>query len=331
MIWRYGGRLEKSITTKHRERIAMDLQQFRYVIAVAEEGNFTRAAERLYLSQPALSVQVRKLEQELGTPLFVRLAREVALTPAGEVFLDHARRALFEVELTRRKVEEVCGLRAGRVEVGVLPSVAASVLPAVLTRFHRQYPGVEVRLVEENISTHFEHLVHLAQLDLAVIRLPCGRRDLRCRRIVREPLLAMLPPDHPLYDRAEVSLAELADEDFVTMQPRYGLHELLLTVCAQAGYTPRISLATGQLSTVWGMVRAGVGVAVLPRMATGPDTSCTTRISDGFAVRELGVIWRADQPLSPGAAAFLRILTDDTASFDDLGAAPDELDLAEAG
>src|SRR5579884_920467 len=114
---------------------AMDLQQMRYTIAVAEEGNFTRAAERLYLTQPALSVQVRKLEQELGTPLFVRLGREVALTSAGEAFVAQARRALFEVEQTRRKVAEVCGLRGGRVEVGVLPSVAATVLPGVLTRF----------------------------------------------------------------------------------------------------------------------------------------------------------------------------------------------------
>jgi LysR family hydrogen peroxide-inducible transcriptional activator len=179
-----------------------------------------------------------------------------------------------------------------------------------------------VRLVEDNISTHFEQVVHRAQLDLAVVRLPCTRRDLRVRRLLREPLVAILPPTHPLRDRSEILLEELRDEEFVTMQPRYGLHELLLTVCARAGFTPRVSVATGQLSTVWGMVRAGLGVAVLPRIATPSDVPCT-RVADEYAMRELGVIWRADQTLSAGARAFLRMLIGGTAQFDEPGQ-PDE-------
>lgn len=301
----------------------MDLHQLRYVLAIAEEGNFTRAAAKLYLSQPSLSVQVRKLEQELGTPLFVRLGRRVALTAAGDAFVEQARKALFEVEEARRRVDEVRGVRAGRVSVGVLPSVAATVLPSVLARFRRRHPRVEVNLVEENVSHDFEQQVHGGQLDLAVIRMPCTRDDLEREVVVREPMLVLLPPRHRLAGRSEVSLSELRDEQFVSMKPTHGLHELLVQVCARAGFTPRITVTTGQLSTVWGMVRAGAGVAALPRIATAPDVP-RAAIADVTAVRELGVIWRSGEPLSPPADAFLRMLVAGTEPFNFAGAVADE-------
>ena len=292
----------------------MDLHQLRYVIAIAEEGNFTRAAAKLYLSQPSLSVQVRKLEQELRTPLFVRLGRRAALTSAGEAFVEQARKALFEVAEARRRVEEVRGVRAGRVGVGVLPSVAATVLPSVLARFGRRHPRVEVSLVEENVSHDFEEMVHGGQLDLAVIRMPCSRDDLEHQLVVREPMLVLFPPRHRLAGRSEVDLSALRDEQFVSMKATHGLHELLVQVCARAGFTPHVTVSTGQLSTVWGMVRAGAGVAVLPRIATAPDVPHAA-IADVTAVRELGVIWRSGEPLSPPAHAFLRMLVTGTEPF----------------
>lgn len=292
----------------------MDLHQLRYVIAIAEEGNFTRAAAKLYLSQPSLSVQVRKLEQELRTPLFVRLGRRAALTAAGEAFVEQARKALFEVAEARRRVEEVRGVRAGRVGVGVLPSVAATVLPSVLARFGRRHPRVEVNLVEENVSHDFEEMVHGGQLDLAVIRMPCSRDDLEHQLVVREPMLVLFPPRHRLAGRSEVDLSALRDEQFVSMKATHGLHELLVQVCARAGFTPHVTVSTGQLSTVWGMVRAGAGVAVLPRIATAPDVPHAA-IADVTAVRELGVIWRSGEPLSPPANAFLRMLVTGTEPF----------------
>ena len=287
----------------------MELHQLRYVIAVAEEGSFTRAADRLYLAQPSLSVQVRKLEQELGTQLFHRLGRRVALTSAGEAFLPHARRALFEIEQAREQVEAVLGLRLGRVALGVLPSVGSALLPDILAAFKARYPGVDVRLLEDNVSLEFERMVHAGQLDLAVIRMPCTRRDLSAQTLVREPMVALVSASHRLAGRPDISLTELVGEEFVTMKPGHGLRELIVDVCARAGFEPRITVETGQLSIVRGMVRAGVGVSVLPRLAAGRENRLLP-LTEPYARRELGVVWRADHPLPTPTGAFLTMLLD---------------------
>lgn len=285
----------------------MELHQLRYVIAVAEEGSFTRAADRLYLAQPSLSVQVRKLEQELGTRLFSRLGRRVALTSAGEAFLPHARRALFEVEQARQQVEAVLGLRRGRVTLGVLPSVGSGILPDILAAFKKRHPGVEVRLLEHNVSVEFERMVHAGQLDLAVIRMPCTRGDLCSRTLVSEPMVALVSAAHPLAGRRDISLADLVGEDFVTMKQGHGLRKLVLDVCAKAGFMPQITVETGQLSIVRGMVKAGVGVSVLPRLAAGAD-NLLLGLTEPYARRELGVVWRSGPPLPTPTNAFLQML-----------------------
>src|SRR5205085_12148063 len=194
----------------------MELHQLRYFMTVVREGTFTRAAERLYIAQPSLSEQIRKLETELGCQLFQRLGRRLALTSAGEALRPHAEKVLFEVEQARTRVQEVRGLRRGRVSIGVLPSPAARLLPRFLAEFRREHPGVEVVLREENASADFEQLVHEGVLDLAVIRLPKRRPDLDVWFLFREPMVVVVPPDHGLADRASLALGELADEPFVT-------------------------------------------------------------------------------------------------------------------
>jgi LysR family hydrogen peroxide-inducible transcriptional activator len=287
----------------------MELHQLRYVAAVARAGNFTRAAEELYLAQPSLSVQVRKLEQELGVQLFERLGRSVQLTAAGEVFLQHAERALFEVEQARDRMADVRGLRRGRLALGALPSVGAHLLPDVLATFKQAHPGVQTTLLEQDVSVEFERMVHAGQLDLAIIRLPRTRDDLEDRPLVREPLVALVPPGSAFAGRDRIRLLDLADEDFVALRQSSGLRELMDRVCNRAGFAPRVTVETGQLSIVWGMVRAGVGVSVLPRLAAGTDVD-TVRLAERFAYRELGVVWRAGQPLAPPAAEFLQLLVD---------------------
>jgi DNA-binding transcriptional LysR family regulator len=285
----------------------VELHQLRYVIAVAREGSFTRAADSLFLSQPSLSVQVRKLEQELGVSLFQRNGRGLAVTTAGEAFLEHAERALFALEEARRQVEEVKGLRRGRVSLGVLPSIGARLLPGILASFHRRHPDIEVTLLEQDVSGEFEQMVHAGQLDMAMIRMPQTRSDLCARLLVREPMVVLVPPGHRLEGRSEASLQELAEERFVGMKAGTGLRELMDQVCLRAGFTPSVSVETGQLTIVWGMVSAGIGVSILPRLAAGSE-SPRVRIVDDFAERRLGVVWRADHPLAPPAQAFLRLL-----------------------
>lgn len=285
----------------------MELHQLRYFVTVVREGTFTRAAERLYITQPSLSEQIRKLEGELGSRLFERLGRALALTSAGEAFLPHAERVLYEVEQARLRIQEVRGLRRGRLAIAVLPSVAARLLPKFLAEFRHRYPGVEVALREENVGSDVEEMVHRGEVDLAILRLPKRRADLEERFLLREPLVLMVPPGHRLSGRRSVAMAELADEPFVTMKSGYGLRELLDSVTRRAGFEPRIVFETAQLGSLVGLVLAGLGVTVVPEMATSGEGRVIP-VTDLYAFRELGVVWRQGQPPSPAASAFLDML-----------------------
>ena len=286
----------------------MELHQLRYFVTVVRNGTFTKAAERLYITQPSLSEQIRKLETELGSPLFQRLGRKLALTSAGESFLPHAEKVIFEVEQARAHVQEVRGLRRGRLSIGVLPSVSARLLPKFLAEFRHEHPGVEVSLREENDSIEFEEMVHEGVLDLAIVRLPVRRRsDLETEFLVREPMVMVAPPGHRFSDKRSVALAELSNEAFVTMKPGHGLRECLQRYCRQAGFDPRIVFEAGHLGSLIGLVLAGVGITVVPRMAAGLEGK-RIRVRDTFAYRDLGVVWRQGQPLSPPARIFLDML-----------------------
>lgn len=285
----------------------MELHQLRYVLAVARTGSFTRAAEELFLAQPSLSVQVRKLETELHTSLFHRLGRRVELTAAGEAFCEQIEPALAGLEQARTQALAVRSIDRGRVAMGVLPSVGAAVLPSVLSVYRDTYPNIEIQLTERDVSGRLERMVQNGRLDVAVIRHPWSRSGITGRLLIREPMLAMLPPRHRLADRDDLGLDQLAGEDFIGMQPGYGLRELMETVCQRHGFSPRVTVETSQLSVLCGMVASGVGVSVLPRLATS-GYSPTVTLRDRQAVRELSVIWRRRVSLSPAAGAFLELL-----------------------
>ena len=285
----------------------MELHQLRYFVTVVREGTFTKAAERLYITQPSLSEQIRKLETELGSPLFQRLGRRLALTSSGEAFLPHAERVLVEVDEARARIEEVRGLRLGRLSIGVLPSVAARLLPGVVAEFRGRHPGVDVVLRERSLGAQLEQLVHDGAADLAIVRLPGRRADLEERALAREPMVLVVPPGHRLGGRRSVALAELAGEPFVATDPGHGLRGLLERCCRQAGFEPRVVLETGQPDSVIGMVLAGVGVTVVPRLAAGREGT-QVPIRDRHAYRELGVVWRQGQALAPAARIFVDML-----------------------
>lgn len=285
-------------------------------MAIAREGSFTRAAEKLYLAQPSLSVQIRKLEQELGVRLFERLGRRAVPTRSGESFLVQAERVLAEVDVLLEQMEEIKDVRRGRLALGVLPSVGTRLLPDVLRAYHQRHPGVEVVMLEQDLdaSAEFQRRVYQGELDLAVVRMPATLPSLRVQTLIREPMVALLPPGHRLAGQPCVHLAELAGEMFVALRSGGGLRVLMNEMCDQAGFTPEVSVETGQLSMIWSMVQAGMGVAVLPRLAAGEHAS-VVRIEDDFASRELGVVWRAAEPLSPPAAAFLKFLLKFASSY----------------
>jgi LysR family hydrogen peroxide-inducible transcriptional activator len=290
----------------------VQLHQLRYVLAVAECGSFSKAAESLFLSQPSLSVQVRKLEEELGVALFERLARKVVLTGAGEAFLAHVRPALEQLDSARACAADEKHLRAGRVAVGALPSIAAGMLPACVSDFRRQHPGVDIRLLEHNQPAELERLLADGELDLALVRRPRTREDLEEQTLLREPFVALVPEGHPRARLSEVRCEDLRSERFVAMDPSSGLRSLFDALCHRAGFRPDVAVETTQLATLWGMVRSGVGVALVPRLAAGdactvPQVSCAIPLRDEMT-RTLLAVWRRGSLPRPPAAFLEHLL-----------------------
>lgn len=243
----------------------MELRQLRQFVAVAEEKSFTRAAQRCHIVQSALSSSIRLLEDELGAPLFVRTTRHVALTAAGQAFLDSARRALGVLEQGATDVADVNALKRGRLAIGTVQSLPSFVdLPAVLARFHRRHPGVEVRLCQ-GAAGELNEKVASRQLDLAILPIEESGEGLQTRIVACEDLVLACVPAHRLAAAKSVTLEQLAQEDFVDFEQGRGTRMLVDRGFAEAGLRRRLAFEVSDLETLLDLVGHGLGVALLPR------------------------------------------------------------------
>ncbi|WP_026413986.1 LysR family transcriptional regulator [Actinomadura oligospora] len=269
----------------------MQLQQLAYFVAVAEVRHFTQAAELLRVAQPSLSKQIRALETELGASLFSRARGNITLTPAGEALLPLAKRILADVDTARLEVQELAGLRRGRVRLGATPSLCAGLLGDVLRRFHDAYPGIEL-LVEEGGSRDLVRDLTRGSLDLALVILPLhGDPPLSTTPILREDLVAASPalPASPAAEaagrpaeagvggrlagrgcqlprRPYLHISDLRDRPLVMFRPGYDLREATIGACRAAGFEPRFAVEGGEMDAVLRFVEAGLGIAVVPSM-----------------------------------------------------------------
>src|SRR5579863_6324932 len=192
----------------------MEMHQLRYVVAVARTRNFTRAAEQCHVSQPSLSQQVQKLEEELGERLFDRMKREAKLTPHGEAFLSHAVRILEEMEAARREAIDAHGLLRGTLTLGVLPTIAPYLLPEALAEFTKRFPGVEI-VVQEDTTARLLKLANAYEIDFALASRPIHDERLEVKDLFSEELLLALPPGHRLTRKRTVSAADLETERLI--------------------------------------------------------------------------------------------------------------------
>ena len=265
----------------------MELHQLRYVCAVAEMGSFSRAAERCRIAQPSLSQQVLKLEEDLGTRLFDRLGRSVSLTEAGRAFVPHARSILSQLEAARSSVADKVAELHGSVAVGAIPTVAPYLVPRYATAFARKYPEAKLRIVEETTPVLVQGLRDLS-IDLAILALPLRYKDLELFPLRTEPLFAVLPRDHPLAAAKSVVLKDLRGEAFVMLRDGHCFRDLSIAACTHARVTPRIAFESGQFSSLFGMVAAGVGISLVPEMAIDRNAGCRyVRLRDARATRTI--------------------------------------------
>jgi DNA-binding transcriptional LysR family regulator len=243
----------------------MDVRQLRSFVVVAEELHFRRAADRLHLSQPALSQQIRSLENELEVPLLFRNRRRVELTAAGASFLPEAHDLLATLDsaiATARRVHEG---RVGRLRIGFVGSALLSIVPAVLQRFRAARPEVELELRERSTVEQLSAL-RGGEIDIGLVPLPIDEVGLDVKVLVREPAIAVLPAGHALAGLARIGLARLAAEPFVLF-PRAqapGFHDRLVDAVSREGDAPRVVQQATEMQTIVGLVAAGIGVSLVP-------------------------------------------------------------------
>jgi len=283
----------------------MEIHQLRYFLAVVRTRNFSRAAEQCHVAQPSLSLQIKKLEEELGERLFQRTKREVTVTPAGELFSEHAEHVLEEIELGREKVREVRGQIRGKVALGALPTIAPYFLPTRLREFSTRYPEVEV-VVHEDTTTQLAEMVLAKEIDMALVSLPVGRRGLQSETLFEEDLLVALPAKHRLAQKKRLELADLKDEAFIVMKEEHCLSGQTMQFCQLRGFSPKVSFRSAQIETMLSFVLAGWGVSIVPAMALSSEGARGLKLQPlGNVQRTIGVIFRASRPLSQAAKRLL--------------------------
>ncbi|MFI6759922.1 LysR family transcriptional regulator [Micromonospora sp. NPDC050417] len=244
----------------------VQLHQLRYFVAVAENRHFTQAADIVGITQPSLSKQIHALEVDLGAPLFDRIRGNITLTAAGEVLLPLAKRILADVETARGEVQELVGVRRGRVRLGATPSLVTSLAPQVLRRFRDAHPNVDLQ-VEEGGSQDLVRDLLRGELDLALIIQPAPGPDpaLRVEPILRESLVvASLDPLSATTPMGTLRLVDLRDQPLVMFREGYDLRDVTLQACRDAGFEPTLAVDGGEMDAVLSFVEVGLGVALVP-------------------------------------------------------------------
>ncbi|WP_374473268.1 LysR substrate-binding domain-containing protein [Arenimonas sp.] len=286
----------------------MNLRDLRYLVALADLRHFGRAAEACHVSQPTLSTQIRKLEEELGVSLVERAPRHVMLTPAGQDIALRARRVLAEVEQMRETARRTADPEAGSVRLGLFPTLGPYLLPHVVPRIRRRFPRLELLLVEEKTETLL-HMLRDGKLDAAVLALPLHEDWADSEFLFEEPFLLAVPEGHPLSGRHDLTLADLGDQHLLLLEEGHCLRDQALEVCGLAGAGEKEGFRATSLETLRQMVAAGVGVTLLPVLAVKPPVPPSANLRllpfrNPPPSRRLALVWRR----SSAMAAFLREL-----------------------
>lgn len=289
----------------------MELRQLQYALMIAQERNFSRAAEKLHLAQPSLSQQMMKLEKELGIQLFERRPGDIQLTYAGKRFIDQASKILDQVEQLRQEMMDVAESQKGQLIIGSLPITGAHLLPHALQQFQHDYPGIELVLVEET-TAQLEALTAKGQTDFSLLSLPLHEEGLDFVPILEEEILLAVPPQHALASLAEVALADCKEEAFILLKRGQGFREITNRLCQQAGYEPRVVFETTNIETVQSLVASGMGIGLVPKMVSRTRRSTFVPvylpISDIRPHRTLVIAYRKGRYLSKAGEHFIALM-----------------------
>ena len=286
----------------------MDLRQLKSFLAIAEERQFTRAAERLGIAQSSLSAQIKQLELELGVPLFNRTTRHVSLSDAGEVLIDRARVVLAEIADVTSEIQRMKGMLSGRVVIGVTQTPGPVDVLGLFAGFCSRYPAIELS-VREDLSVRLAEELREDRLDLGILTVVESNdcRGLHVQPLAQEDLVAIVRTDHPLAARASVSIQDLSGERLVTSPAGATIRRTVISAAREAGIELDIGFETREVSRIRAMVAAGLGVAVLPRSdAVALELPVRSiALTGGDFTHRLSLCWREGRRHSPAARMLL--------------------------
>ena len=276
------------------------LRQMEYVVAVADEQFFGRAADACHVSQPALSRQVKQVEEFLGTPLFERTRKGAMLTPAGREFVEGARTVLNRTQRLITRISSLGGELRGQLKLGVIPTIAPYLLPGVLGKLHDRHADLELTVIEDETSRLIDQLGR-AQLDAALMATPVDTGNLEVMPLIADPFLVVFHADHPLSRTSSVPVKELTTHSLLLLEEGHCFRDHALEFCASAGKIDEADVRSASLSTLLGLVELGRGVTVLPTLAIARELPGRPRLvarplSGGQHQRTISLVWRSTSP-----------------------------------
>ncbi len=279
----------------------MNLRDLGYLVALAEHKHFGHAAEACFVSQPTLSTQIKKLEDELGIALFERTPRKVLLTEVGREIVQRARGVLHEINQIRALARRTTDPESGTVRLGLFPTLAPYLLPHVVPPIRERFPRLELLLVEEK-SELLLHQLSEGKLDAAILALPLHDDQLHAEPLFEEPFLLAVPFGHALAQRKTLRLSDLADENLLLLEDGHCMRDQALDVCHMAGAGEKSGFRATSLETLRQMVSANVGITLLPVLSVKPpvaqsDNIQLVRFRDHAPTRRIAMVWRRSSAL----------------------------------
>ena len=295
----------------------MEMNQLEFFRKVVEEGSFSKAAERVYRTQPAVSIAIRRLEEEIGAPLFERSQKTPALTDVGQVVYDYAKQILSLRDQALDGVAEMKLLKRGRVRIGANESTSHYLLPQIILAYLKRYPQVKVEIFGDS-SDHLPREVLDGKVDFALMAFEAVDSDLKSFPLLKDELVLIMHPDHPLAKRAAVTVEELGKESFVAHNVKTGSRQRVIEVFAQHRTPLNITLELATIETIKRFVQLKIGLGFVPRMCVAEELErgslAAVPVQDLTYERTLWVTHRREMTFSHAAAAFLEILREQAKS-----------------
>ncbi|MDR7239170.1 LysR family transcriptional regulator [Neobacillus drentensis] len=290
----------------------MEPKILRYVIMLANEKNFSKAAEKLHMAQPSLSYQIIKLENELGTQLFNRGHGEVQLTYPGKVFVEHALKINDQFNQLKREIDDVTDMHKGQLCIGSLATTGAYLLPEAISAFKNKYPGIELVLLEDN-APNLELLVLRGQVEICLLSMPITHKELEVEKILEEDVYLAVPPSHPLAKSQEVNLSDFKEEFFILLKKGTSFRKETENLCKEAGFEPRITFESINILTCLSLVSTGMGITFVPGMVikntpvSEPLVYLPLHVADNHK-RNVVFAYKNGRYLSKAARSFINIM-----------------------